>query len=116
MYEALAFYILSFAMLCKQLTEIKFIHSFFLSESLTFQFWSSYIRMVEDLLTFIRATREADWGLHLSSVRIMLPWFFSYDRVNYSRYLSAYWHEMSNLQDTHPRTYTQVIVFLKHHE
>lgn len=64
--------------------------------------------MVEDLLSFIRATREANWGLHLSSIRFMLPWFFSYDRINYSRYLSAYWQEMNSLKETHPRIYTQV--------
>ena len=77
-------------------------------ESKTFQFWNSYIKMVEDLLCFIRATRDANWGLHLSSLRIMLPWFFSYDRINYSRYISAYWLEMNILNDTHPRIYSQV--------
>ncbi len=77
-------------------------------ESKTYRFWSSYIEMVEDLLSFIRATREANWGLHLSSIRFMLPWFFSYDRINYSRYLSAYWQEMNILKETHPRIYTQV--------
>ena len=32
----------------------------------------------------------------------MLPWYFSYDRVNYARYLSAYWVEMCALRETHP--------------
>ena len=68
----------------------------------TFQFWSTYISMVEDLLLFLRGTREANWSLHLSSVRSILPWFFAYDGINYARYLSAYWLEMSCLEDTHP--------------
>jgi hypothetical protein len=32
----------------------------------------------------------------------MLPWFFAYDRVNYSRYLSLYWCEMMALPESHP--------------
>ena len=68
----------------------------------TFKFWSSYIAMVENLLLFIRATREGNWHLHLASIRSLLPWFFAYDRPNYSRYLSVYWVEMCNLVNSHP--------------
>ena len=67
-----------------------------------FAFWSSYIEMVGELLLFTRATREGNWSLHLSAVRNMLPWYFSYNRINYSRYLSAYYLEMCDLQTTHP--------------
>ena len=34
---------------------------------------SSYIDMVQTLLLFVRATRESDWQLHLSTVRLMMP-------------------------------------------
>ena len=64
------------------------------STSPTFAFWSSYIDMVEQLLLFIRATKEGDWKLHLASVRGLMPWFFTYDHFNYSRYLPVYWSEM----------------------
>lgn len=74
----------------------------------TFHFWSTYRSMVEDLLLFIRGTREANWSLHLSSVRSILPWFFSYDRINYARYLSTYWMEMISLGDTHPSINNQL--------
>ena len=67
-----------------------------------FAFWSSYIGMVEELLLFIRATREGNWLLHLSAVRNMLPWYFTYNRINYSRYLTAYYLEMCDLPKTHP--------------
>ena len=53
--------------------------------SKTYAFWNSYIDMVMTLLSFIRATRNSYWMLHLSSLRLMLPWFFSYDRINYAR-------------------------------
>lgn len=68
----------------------------------TFSFWLTYIEMVEILLLFIRATRENNWDLHLSTVRSMLPWFFVADRVNYARYGSVYWLEMSCIEQTHP--------------
>ena len=51
---------------------------------------------------FIRATRIVDWDLHLSAFRSMIPWFFACDKVNYSRYGSAYWLEMSSIETTHP--------------
>uniref|UniRef100_UPI00358DF722 uncharacterized protein n=1 Tax=Myxine glutinosa TaxID=7769 RepID=UPI00358DF722 len=68
----------------------------------TFRFWSSYIETVELLLLFIRGTREANWDVHLASIRCMLPWKFAYDHINYSRYLPVYWLEMSDVQQTHP--------------
>ena len=69
-------------------------------------FWNSYIEMVGLLLTFIRATREGNWELHLSCIREFLPWFFAYDRHNYSRYLPVYLLHMQNIPDTHPQTHT----------
>ena len=55
------------------------------AESPLYQFWNSYLDMISVVLSFIRATRTADFALHMSSLRQMLPWFFAYDRVNYSR-------------------------------
>lgn len=68
----------------------------------TFAFWLMYIEMVQILLLFIRATRENNWELHLSAVRLMLPWFFVADRIHYARYGAIYWLEMSCLENTHP--------------
>ena len=72
----------------------------------TFRYWSTYIDMVQILLQFTRSIREANWNLHLASVRAMLPWIFAYDHLNYARYLPAYWLEMTNIQSTHPAIYT----------
>jgi len=69
------------------------------------KFWSSYIEMVQLLLSFTRATREGNWNLHLECIRHMLPWFFAYDRVNYSRFLTVYLAEMYNLPNKHPAAY-----------
>ena len=75
----------------------------------TFAFWYSYLELVHSLLLFIRATREGDWSLHLSSLRNIMPWFFSYDRTNYARYSPAYWLEMKNLEKTHPYVYSHLV-------
>jgi hypothetical protein len=69
------------------------------------QFWMSYIDLVSLLLNLIRASREACWNLHLSSVREMIPWCFAYNRSNYSRYLPWYYHEMVRLPQNHPEIY-----------
>jgi hypothetical protein len=75
----------------------------------TYKFWCSYLQMVHVMLTFLRATREGDWELHLSAIRCMLPWFFAYDRVNYARYLTIYWTEMNNLPTTHPHVHRHLL-------
>ena len=67
-----------------------------------FAFWSSYIKMVGELLLFTRATCEGNWSLNLSAVQNMLLWYFCYNRMNYSHYLSAYYLKMCDLQTTHP--------------
>ena len=66
-------------------------------------FWMSYINLVSLLLNLIRASREGNWSLHLSSIREMIPWCFSYNRTNYARYLPiSYYREMKCLPQTHP--------------
>ena len=68
-------------------------------------FWISYIDMIELLLHMIRASREGNWDLHLACVRQMLPWCFSYNATNYSRYMSVYYSDMTRLPDEHPEVY-----------
>ena len=36
------------------------------------------------LLSLLQASREGNWILHLHAVRLMIPWCFSYDKVNYA--------------------------------
>ena len=67
----------------------------------TFALWQSYIDMVLTLLHFISCTRRSDWEGHLNTLEKMTPWLFAYDRVNYSRYVPVYSHEMRVLEKTH---------------
>ena len=47
-------------------------------------FWMIYVDVIQDiLLGLLRASREGDWDLHLHAIRLMIPWCFAYDRLNY---------------------------------
>lgn len=71
-------------------------------------FWMSFVDLVEILLGLIRASREGNWLLHLSSISAMIPWCFAYDKHNYANYLSMYYSQMSRLQETHPEIHQQM--------
>ena len=51
-----------------------------------YEFWLSYLDMVEILPGLLRASGEGNWELHISSVRNMIPWCFAYNNLNYARY------------------------------
>ena len=54
-------------------------------ENVNFQFWWSYLGMVSILFNFTRAQREGNWELFLNGFCSMLPYFFRYDHLNYTR-------------------------------
>ena len=66
------------------------------------EFWLSYLDMVENLPSLLRASGEGNWELRVSSVKNMIPWCFAYNNLNYARYLPSYLSEMSHLEETHP--------------
>lgn len=72
------------------------------------KFWISHVDIVNNLLALIRASRERNWVLHLHAIRAMIPWCFSYDTINYARYLPVYLAKMINLQ-----TDRTTMVFIK---
>ncbi len=47
--------------------------------------WWQNMQMVKLLLAFTRAQREGMWELHLAAFRDILPYFFRYDQLNYSK-------------------------------
>ena len=60
------------------------------------EFWLSYLDIVKVLFGLLRASREGNWGLRVSTIRNIISWCFAYDNVNYARYLSLYLSEMSH--------------------
>ena len=68
----------------------------------TAAFWFSFIEMVDILFTFTRALRVGNWESYLCATRKMLPWFFAYDKPNYSCFGTKYLADMLDLPRTHP--------------
>ena len=58
--------------------------------------------MVSTLLPFISCIHRLDWEGHLNTLEKTTPWLLAYDRVNYSRYVPVYLHEMREFEKTHP--------------
>lgn len=56
---------------------------------------------------------EAFLDLHLFAFRSMIPWFFACDKVNYARYGSAYWLEMTSLEKTHPGLFVYILIIME---
>ena len=60
-------------------------------KSKTSQLWiDCLIKPVFVILRYIRAEREADWALHLNSVREMMPLCFAAGHTHYARYALYY--------------------------
>ena len=68
-------------------------------------FWMSYVDVVEIVLGLVRASREGDFEHHLMCIRAMIPWCFTYDRLNYARYLPYYFATMCRLSMDYPDVY-----------
>ena len=51
----------------------------------TAQFWLKYITLVDILHKFHSAIQSNDFDEKLESWRLMMPWFFCFDRTHYSR-------------------------------
>ena len=71
------------------------------------KFWISFLEMIEVLLNLIYAICSGNWNLYIKIVRSTLPWFFAYDRQNYSRYLKAHYYDLAFLNISHPEIYRE---------
>ena len=59
-----------------------------------FRVMRHYMRMVVEMMAFIKSVRTGDWELHLTSVELFTKYFFSHDRLNYARMIPVYQAEM----------------------
>ena len=57
-----------------------------------------YIVMCDVVLLFVRASRDGDWGLHLSALDKIVPYFFAYDQWNYAHHSPLYLATMTKLK------------------
>ena len=70
------------------------------SHSRTANLWiNCVIKPVFTIMKYVRAEREADWPLHLSSVHEMMPLFFAASHFNYARYGLYYLRKMEAMPE-----------------
>ena len=69
-------------------------------QSRTARLWlDGFIRPVIIAMRFVRASREADWSLHITTVRLMIPYFAAAGHWHYLRYAIVYLMKMTNLPE-----------------
>ena len=80
-------------------------------EKLTNQpkFFRNYMKLVELLLLFIKASRKQDWILHLQSLNSLCPYFFAFDMTNYARMTPVYLTQMYELEENDPLTWEMMM-------
>lgn len=72
------------------------------STSSLFKFMRRYMQMVLVIFTFIRATRDGLWQLHLSSLDELCKYCFAHDKQKYARLVPVYFAEMIALETIDP--------------
>ena len=71
-------------------------------------YWMTYADIIENVvLGLLRSSHEGKWSLHVHAIKAMIPWCFAYDRMNYARYLSEYFAELTNLPVKNPDVYEE---------
>ena len=71
-----------------------------------FEYWHTFLNEVAPVLRDLtRSHREADWKLHMSAVRRALPLCFTFDIVNYKRWLPIYYEDCTALPQNFPTIY-----------
>lgn len=68
----------------------------------TARFWMLYIKLVQIFMQFSRAYRTNDLELFVYTLGEMCPIFFAGNRPNYARWMVRYYHNLMNMDSTHP--------------
>ena len=72
-----------------------------------FKVFRQYMRMVMEMLTFVRAVRKGDWTLHLEALHAFTKYYFAHDMIDYARMILVYLAEMHMLKETDPVIYEE---------
>ncbi|KAK3925234.1 hypothetical protein KUF71_002620, partial [Frankliniella fusca] len=58
--------------------------------SVQFRFWDIALQLELTVLLLVRATRTANFCLYKKALKMLAPWFFALDHVNYARWLPVH--------------------------
>eukprot|EP00112_Aurelia_sp_Birch-Aquarium-sp1_P000637 Seg10594.1 transcript_id=Seg10594.1/GoldUCD/mRNA.D3Y31 product="hypothetical protein" protein_id=Seg10594.1/GoldUCD/D3Y31 len=70
-------------------------------------FLLDYMAIFQNILSFIRASREGNWLLHLATLEQLCPLFFSQNRLKYAQHVPEYLEKMYHLQETAPEIWAE---------
>ena len=78
-------------------------------ESETFKYWNNVSKMIQLLRNLVRADRERNWELYLTTVKEIIPMFAIFDHTNYLRWCSLYLEDIQTLNETAPDVYREFL-------
>ena len=80
------------------------------AESSLFAFWNNFLSNLFPVLRDLtRSFRDADWNLHLSSLNRSINLCFSFDRINYKRWLPIYYEDCLALPEHFPKMHESFV-------
>ena len=71
------------------------------------KFITSYLKQFETILSYVRATRERNFLLHLETTEELIKYSFAHDHLNYARLLPLYLSCMQNAKLDHPEIWLE---------
>ena len=71
-------------------------------ESPQFQFWDLVLDVELIILILIHSFREGNFTLYCEALSGLIPYFFTNDSVNYTRWLPVHLKDMMSLEQQHP--------------
>lgn len=74
-----------------------------------FVVFRQYMRMVMEMLLFLRSVRTGNWKLHIKALELFTKYFFAHDRINYARMMPVYLAEMASLEKSDPEVYREFL-------
>ena len=75
-----------------------------------FKFWFTVLQLELAVLVFVRSIQTANFQLYVQSLTTLVPWFFSLDHFNYSRWISVHLRDMVTMKHLHLNIYLEFMM------
>lgn len=71
------------------------------------RFIGNYLKKIETILQFVRATRQQDQQAHMQSLKELVKYFFADDNLNYACLLPLYISTTQQTEKEHPEIWAE---------
>jgi len=79
------------------------------AEQPQFKYWSFVLEMELIIFQIIESIRTGNFMSYRESLSMFIPWVFSFDHINYARWLSLHIRDMFSVSETHPVIYKEFV-------